>query len=389
MKIGIITLYYNTRNYGGVFQAYALTRYLCNQGHDAEQITFNNQRVVNYPKSLIEKLKVYGFGHCFKRFFQYPVEWMDRKINESLWNKYKTGIEKRSLKFKDFRERIPHTKVYTHDTIDEASDCFQCYVAGGDQIWNPKYWNPEYFLQFVKSKKKISISASIGTEHYTEEEQKFAGKLLSDFDMITVREESAKRLLKSTFDIDSTVILDPVMLLSVEEWERIVKIPEEDMDFSTPYLFCYLLGKNVKVYKKVEEIAKYLKLPIVYPSFVQGPYKKTEEQFGDVRLYSVGPEEFLYLLRNSSYIVTDSFHGSVFSVLFHRPFWTMPRYDSGKIVSSDRLYTFLKQMGIEERFFTIKERRDWEKDIVWNGVDSRLKKRIIETKKCIGGMLND
>lgn len=389
MKIGTITLYYNTKNYGGVLQAYALTKFLCNEGHDAKQITFNNQRMATYPKTLLGKLKVYGFGHCFKRFFQYPIEWVDRKINDNLWRRYKGKIEKRSLKFKEFREKIPHTKVYTHDTIFEISDCFECYVAGGDQIWNPKYWSAEYFLQFVKDKKKISISASIGTEHYTEEEQRFARRLLGDFDMITVREESAKRLLKSTFDIASTVVLDPVMLLSAEDWERIAEIPEETIDFSTPYMLCYLLGKNEQVYKKVKWIAKHLKLPIVYLSFAQGPYKKAEERFGDVKLYSVGPEEFLYLLRHCSCMVTDSFHGSVFSVLFHRPFWTMPRYDTGEMVSSDRLYTFLKHLAIEERFFSVKEERDWSADIDWNEVDCRLKEKIIETKKCIRGMLND
>lgn len=334
-RIGILTMYYNSANYGGLLQAYALTRYLNDNGYDAKQITYDFSKVtinINIPEGNRQNQKVLQ---------------LKRKIKKALveFDNSRHGIrnlrQKRIQACKQFRVGVPHTKeVYSVSTLKKSLQDFDAFITGSDQVWNPNGYRPGFFLTFVNGKEKIKISyaASISSQISTYASSTFKATL-KDFHAISVREKSDVETLKTITGRNIQWVLDPVFLLSKEQWNDTV---EEIRDLSNiKFLFCYFLGDSVQQRKSAQDFAKVHGLKLVTIPYLQMKFRHCDQEFGDIKLNSISPNQFLWLIQNAEYIFTDSFHATAFSIIFRKKFVVFDRAEHPEMVGRIRSITDL------------------------------------------------
>ena len=361
-KIGLLTLVgrkYNN-NIGAILQAYALQRIIKKLGFDCEIIDF--EPPIDMKNSLIMPLvasiKARGFKWTLLRAF-------DRLLRERERIKGCYDFKKAYLNF-------------TPQTFKDKDDLrhldYDIYIVGSDTVWSPKIHIKAlrvYLLEFVKNRKKISYATSIWYP-IPDRLCPIYKSLLRDFDFISVREETSARYLKECgIEIDPEIVLDPTLLLSKEEWKRISKPPEETVE--RPYIMFYDVHPTKGLISEVFSIAKKRGVNIVTNITAKyTPFMK----FNYPRVYSFySPAEFLWLVENAEYIITTSFHGTIFSVLFRKPFYSI----KPTISPANKIFDFLKKVGLEDRF--IRNPKDLKSkglndDINWKNTERRLKREV-------------
>lgn len=193
-------------------------------------------------------------------------------------------------------------------------------------------------LNFAKPEQKIAFSASFGISELPEKYKQKTTEALKTFKAISVREDSGKKIVEElTGRTDVEVLVDPTMLLTPEEWDKVSKKPEQ-LNFDK-YILCYFLGELSQQRKKeIERVAKENECKIINILDKKDPF------------YETGPSEFLYLEKNAFLICTDSFHSSVFAILYNRPFIVFDREDS-LVKMNSRLDTLLKKFELEDRWY--------------------------------------
>lgn len=324
MKIGILSLYYKNHNYGGQLQAYALCSYLNSKDSiECEQVSYN------YKCNQIKKI-----GLKQKLFSMYV---------KTIQNSVVKGLAQRTRKFEEFEHSIPHSKEYDSLTIDECNSLYDLIIAGSDQVWNTQYTDDTYFLTRFDKEKRCSYAASFGRNNLKELHGSKYIQYLKEFSFLTVREENAQTFLKEEGIEDCHIVCDPTMLLSTTFWEKQAIIPEVGSDD----LFVYLLGDSEENRKKIRAFANRHNLKIVYIPHVHFCYQKKDAGFADYEVFDAGPREFLGLIKNAKFIITDSFHCCLFSVLFQKSFWAIDR--GGKINLNNRIISLLNVVGLQER----------------------------------------
>lgn len=288
-KIGIIT-FHNAINYGAILQIYALSTFLLNNGYDCEVIDYQNEK----------------FKHNYKAFRVFSK---DLKGLISACIKIPNNFVK-NKRFKRFLVKNVHLsdKKYNISNIKLSNNEYNIFITGSDQVWNYILTNDyTYFLNFVKKpNKKISYAASTGSGSFEYGDINEIKKDLEDFDEITVRESELKSYMENNFNIKSEKVLDPVFLLSVDEWNKFIK-----NDSSPKYVFVYMLNEN-GVYDIAKKISNKLNIKVIC---VQNTFsKKIKAKYK----LNASVEEFLNLIKNAEYVVTDSFHGAAFSIIFRK-----------------------------------------------------------------------
>ena len=346
MKIGILTLPQET-NYGGILQAFALQRILRNMGHDA--ITIDRHKRKQYPS-----LKVHIAGYC-KRLFQH---YLQRKENVSLkWDPFISDQDYKAISEKTqafIKRNIKMTRwVYT-DQLAEI-DCeyqFDAYVVGSDQVWLD-YYCPSSFLDFVKRPgvKKLFYAASCGKQSFFNNSAKVAlcRELVESFSGVSVREESLLRPCKEKLGVDALWVLDPTMLLDRSVY---LEATECNVD-SKPVVFSYILDQNPEKDALVNAVATYMNLPVV-----NGNRKNSGKN-------AVFPsvDDWIQNIYRSEIVVTDSFHGTVFAILFKKNFITIGNNQRGIA----RFVSLLDMLGLKDRLLT-----DFDKRIISKLVYKRI-----------------
>lgn len=349
-KIGILTYYYNTHNYGGILQAYALTYYLNNYLFlDTKQICYSLEDERPFDKSYEEKNQKTVKRNTF-------LERVNIKIKLKKYNNtIKPHFVNRNKKFKQFEKKISHTDfVYNLSNISDCNDLFDVFITGSDQIWTFKWFNPTFYLEFANDdKQKLSYAASMGKSQLSVNETKYLQKVLSSFSAISVREKDLlSSISKCVPQLDSQLVLDPTLLLQENDWQNLVN----DNLIKGDYIFCYFLGEDKEAVKIIKQFSKRKKLKIVNIPFANEGFNITDFNFGDIKIYDAGPEDFLTLIKYSSYVFTDSFHASVFSLIFKKEFYCFER--NGIKGMSSRLYTLTQIFNCEERFCDTEEKRN-------------------------------
>ena len=342
-KTGILTLYYNNMNYGGLLQAFALPFVIQKHiGIPAEQIRYSQQNTdTDLCTSKSKKsLSIYQLGI---NFF-------------SALTSNKRSIRKES--FLEFMNDIPHSRnIYSHETIQQCNSNYEIFICGGDQIWNGEMVGEHldvYTLQFVnQGLKKIAYSPSVAISHMSKQVEDCLGKGLLGIDRISVREKRSLDILKRLSDKKIEVVVDPVLLLTKSEWleqSRPTKI-------NGKYILCYLLGDSITQRKAVEIISKRLKLRIVtFPHILNNVVRKCDLFFGDIKDYTSGPRQFLDLINNAEFVITDSFHACVFSMIFETPFIVFERNKpSEKGNMNSRIYDFLEEYHLENQLVNVEK----------------------------------
>lgn len=338
MKILIVTLYGNN-NFGNKLQNYALQEYLKKINKNNEVFTFvpkyHNIKTILY--NLIMKFDSRG-----KKFY---------KFNSNI-NYYKKKIDINNPK------------------IDESINYL---VYGSDQIWNTNFEGKYNFFygNCLEELKKISYAASFGMDYVDSNYIDFYKKSLKKFKAISVREDKGKEIVeKLTSRKDIEVLIDPTMLLSVDEWNKIIKKPKLlNRIGDKKFILNYFLGELSSDKKsEIDRIAKENDCFIINILDKNDPF------------YSCGPSEFLYLEKNAFLICTDSFHSSVFAILFNKPFIVFDREQKKVKNMSSRIDTLINKFKLKNRKFNGKSITSENLEHDYNEAYIILEKEIKKTE---------
>lgn len=341
-KIGIVTLYHNNNNYGGQLQAYAMQKLFSTDGCEAQLISFE----VHSSKYIIKRIQDLGLGKfvtnaCRKVVFR---EFVKRNPQGSQYSL-------RLKRFGSFGNSISHTELYSEESIETANESFDIFVCGSDQVWNPGWWNDIMLLRFAY-KPKYAYAASIGREVLGNADANLLKEALKDFKAISVREKQAQEILKDVLKKDIPLVLDPTLLLSREEWSRLASQPQ----YEGRYALLYMLGDNWNMKKEIYSTCKSLGIKVIEIALEKNLYYSAQMKYADVFICDAGPSQWLGWIQNASYVFTDSFHGTVFSVIFEKMFWSfMSGKKSNRKNINSRLYSFLALAGLSERLIPKKE----------------------------------
>lgn len=347
MKVGIMTMYHGNYNFGGQLQALALQHAVESLGHDCMVIDF----AMENKSSAYRKLFHTPLDILSKRIKQKALYTLKDKTNKEFHEKSSV----RRKRFKNFMDLIPHTDYCTSSTIhDLLKDEFDACIVGSDQVWNPQWWVPEYFLEFVSpGTKKIAYAASLSTDKLSDTDEKYIVDKTKEFAAISLREQGGKKLLEKFIAKPLSITLDPTLLFTKDYWDTVAVCP----NIQEPYVLVYFPGGKeeltLNIWHKFCE-QEGLKLA-TFPHF-QGKYDYTDEKFSDIRDYSSGPAEFIGLIKYARYVMTGSFHATVFSIMFNKQFVSF-RKEREKDTPTEMLRngSILKSLGIEERLV----RHDW------------------------------
>lgn len=310
IKVGTLT-FHIAHNYGAMLQAYALSIVVKKIGFECEVIDYRFPYIDSWSRiercnDLVEKYGVFG---GVMRFINRVIHGYYSKSNMH-------------IKFDAFeRNIIPHSKIIYRTKEELKNMPYDAILFGSDQIWNSGLTNgiaEEYIGGFecLSGTKKIAYAASCGTSDFQEESRTVYNEYLKDFYAIGVREESFQKTLLSR-GYDAECVLDPTLLLTADDWKKI--IPEEKEKHSNNYLLLYAFDENEKIYDLTREYAKKHGFQIVVVA-----YKEKSAMHGMTVRTDCGPLEFLSLFFYAKHIITTSFHGTVFSILFHKDFHCIP-----------------------------------------------------------------
>lgn len=356
-----MTFWWSNDNYGQLLQCYALQKYLRDLGHEAFLIRY---RDMSKPQSepLYQKI-VKAFN---------PIK-LYKFVRSKIIVKYvKNNINRN---FDSFRNEYIISTPIIYQSIDELRNCFpkaDLYITGSDQVWHDSLLNANtaaYFLDFGKdATKRISYAASAGRKYELAERNIFVN-YLKKFSAVSVRENSLKDLCLES-GINACVSIDPTLLLKVELYKAI----EKPLQVPQKYAFIYYLNveKSSEIYLK--SILEYLnEKKLILKSVSASGYIPARELIKTSKnIYATIPE-WLYLIDNAECVFTTSFHGTVFAILYHKPFLTIPLNNCHKD-GNVRFQTLLTSLGLENRIFNpnISVSKQMNQQIDWKEVDRRL-----------------
>jgi hypothetical protein len=324
MKIGIMTFWWSDDNYGQILQCYALQKYLCDAGHDTYLIRYDPRN--DYVKTSVLKkaLKVFN-----------PVKLINHLSYKKRLINNRREEKDNPRRFNNFREKYikQSEKIYySYDELVSNPPEADVYITGSDQVWNTFSLSFErarkklqaYFLDFGDSEtKRIAYAASFGKETIADDFIRAISPLLKRFDYISVREKSGLTICRQCGIENADWVLDPTLLLTADNYRSLYK-NEQPVSPGKPYLFLYLLGNKTRFsVETVYQQAKEKNLEVVY---VSGNVQMDKHK----KVYATIPQ-WISLIDNAEYIITNSFHGCVFSLIFHKPF--IPIMLTGKYVS--------------------------------------------------------
>lgn len=263
---------------------------------------------------------------------------------------FRKNVEERDRMFDAFASKCFHTSALAKNRteLEAMATGYSAFIVGSDQLWKMDSVEHEYYtLEWVPNEiRKIAYSTSIGVKYIPWFQVKKNQRFMRRFDYMALREQSACDLVYRLTGRKVKVVLDPTLLFTGEQW---MDIQKEEPLTEGRYIFCYLLGNNPTQRELIREVKQRTGLKIVALQHLDD-YIPSDEGFADEVPYHVGPQEFLNLIRHAEYVFTDSFHCSVFSILYRRNFFTFSRFaEHNKQSTNTRIDNLLHIVGLEER----------------------------------------
>lgn len=353
-KIGILT-FHRAVNYGAVLQTYALQHQIQNMGAEC--------KVIDYQCDAIED--------CYKPF-RIEKEQLFKSVLKLPFRYYWTL--KRKRRFQNFlNTKIHLTQRYSSSDLAACNSEFDTFITGSDQVWNSTLTKMDttYLLDFVRDPcKKASYAASFGFDEIPEALKNTYEKLLSDFRQISVREQQGADIIRKLLNREVSVNIDPVLLLSQQEWQQVAS-PVRQND----YIFVYTMEKTSTMINFIENLSQKTGCSIIW--FTMGLRRPIRE--GKVQYIHTGsPEQFVGYIAGAKYVVTNSFHGTAFSILFHKKFFVEYLPEPSK--ANSRLENILNLFQLKERLIL-----NGQNDLIQQGIDYNAVDRVLneERKKAI------
>ena len=307
-RIGVVSIF-DLYNYGNRLQSYAT----------------------------IEFLKKFGFKtRNIIRIKLYRTRRVIRDLLDLFFAKDKEAVSRKKLFMRFSTKNISKDLYYKAKALKN----YAYIICGSDQIWNYEFAGHEYFFGTIAPpEKRIAFSASFGVSEIPESKKEFYKKHLNEMKAISVREQAGVEIVKELTGRDATLLVDPTMMLSKEDWQKVSKKPR----FSVPekYIFTYFLGNVTDEMREfIDKVAKENDMQII----------NLEAKEPNNYWYSSGPSEFVWLIEHASIVLTDSFHGSVFSIINEAPFVVFDRVENIECMNS-RIDTLLSTLKLEDRRF--------------------------------------
>lgn len=328
MKKAYIITMHCPLNYGAILQTYAFQTYLESLGLEVEIIDYR-------PKFIVKKLSLmYVGGDQYKKNFLTRWAYRFFKAPSKIY---------RRMNFSKFGKNELHltSKYDSSEEIKKANLKADVFFCGSDQIWNEfsgANTDPAYFLDFVKNGGKKASYAASGNLPITDEVKYVTFPMINKLDCISMREHSTIESIQPFISKPITHVCDPVFLLCAEKWRLLYK-KQSSFPQRERYVLAYPMGNGVEAtIQKASELAKQLCLPLYLISDSQRKDSRAKYQL------DVDPYKFLFLLDNATYIVTNSFHGTSFSIIFRKQFWACVAEGSNQ-----RITSLLEKAGLERR----------------------------------------
>lgn len=353
MRILTLTTY-EGYNYGASLQAYALQHFLKLQGHDTAIIRFEPEYLMRY----------YAFWYVNpdSRLNANPITRMLYRIMK--WGQRRTTLKRKRV-FDYFNHQIlteTEQKWSSSEMLMHDPPKADLYLCGSDQIWNVLYEagrDPVFYLEFVKEGKKASYAASFSFLDLPKEHFVRIQRSLQKFDAVSVRELQGKELVEK-MGVDAAWVLDPVFLLSVSEWDSLINRKEilsyEPCDIKEKYLLIYDFEGNAKLKEFAINYSRRHNLKIFAIT------DRFPLCYADKNFKNAGPVDFIRMIKGCDCFISNSFHGTAFSIIFHKPFFVFNR-EKAKVNS--RMQSLLQLYGLEDRIVVDENEKsysiDWEK----------------------------
>lgn len=343
-KIGIVTLHGN--NFGSLLQLFSLIKVLEDEGYRPELIECKKNKFTKILNLFYKTITIlYQLFRCNERAKRYVFYMFHKRIN----NRF---IFTNEMANKFIKENIPYVEKTYMEWKKESRGNYLFFIAGSDQIWNTMKIVPDKFdyLQFAPISKRFTYAPSFGTEEILPYEEALIKKYIKSIKCLSVREESGRDIIERITGIKVPVLIDPVLLISRDRWEGYCK--NLNAEISKKYCFLYFIdlprndildncidycyAHNCSICDIINGDTK-----IQIPSSID---KKPSTPF-----------EFINYIMNSEFIITDSFHAIIFSIIFNKPFWAIQRnYNNGQDQSS-RIRHLLKKIDLEERYILLEK----------------------------------
>jgi hypothetical protein len=323
MKIGILTFFRS--NYGAILQAYALQQTLVELGHSAVLIDYPGQ--AEKTKDLfLPWLSLKGFILNFFTVLRYQQ------------------LLKRRENIQAFRRRFLHVSAKRYHSgmdLENGWADFDAFVTGSDQVWHPRSdndLNRSYFLGFVNQNQaiKISYAPSFGVSSVSESFRREIGNWVNDIPHLSVREETGRAIIEQMSGRSASVVLDPTLLLDRGQWNPVIVPPV----MSDPYVLVYSTSQRGLFSDLVKHIKNRVRLPVVVLSL----HSLNMIPMADRVIYDAGPGEFVGLFKRAACVCTNSFHGTAFSIIYRKPFWSVPHN-----TTNSRISDLLSRIALSDR----------------------------------------
>ena len=349
-KIGILT-FHRALSYGAMLQAYALQNFMLSLGIDNEIVDYNCKYMVDHYQKNFRVIQ----GNPIKGF---------------LWNLMTLNGIKKERKTRDafVKDHLILSKSYTADNIGCAKDDYCAFITGSDQVFSPTCvgFDPVYFLTFAKPEQKYSYAASIATKTIPENIKDEFRNRISDFQKYSLREQSGAEIVKDMTGKDAFVNIDPTLLLTKESWDKLAT----DV-LSEPYIFLFTVHKPKNLINYALKLSRKTGLKVIYLNKLKSIKDKNLEYMDPVTA-----DKFVGLIKNASYVCTNSFHGTAFSVIYHKKFIVETETCKGRNIRSEEL---LNHLGLSKCIMNAKD-SDINADSDWDYVDEKLKEEREKSK---------
>lgn len=352
-KVGIITIF-NVNNYGAELQAFATQKALQLMGYEAE--------LINYPfykneRHIVTKASKPVFAMPLKKRFE---EWAYPKITKAkILLQSNKNAEERIANFVSFHliNTLFSPEYRTIEDLYNTDRIYDAYIVGSDQVWNPGVYSSldPYFLKFApKDRIRISYASSFGVSSVPEYTKGYYRDALSGLDAISVREENAVQLVKELSGRDAQWVLDPTLLLNGEEWRKVAK---SMVGLPGKYILLYELTPCPYLKELALHIAKLKQAEVVR---ITKDAATVEKDGSIINVTNAGPAEFLWMFDHADFVVTNSFHGTAFSINFNKDFYVVT---PARMKNNSRQQSILRLFNLSERI--IKEGESLPGDNQW------------------------
>lgn len=336
MEKVLLTTVFSGYNYGSSLQVLATKTILKELGYDCRLVAM---------KSLIK-----GRDIRIKKLITILIRsWLIRgKNGANALSTYKGSYNKVMIgdsvtRFEQFTNEYLEPHYMSWNSMKRlAKECVACF-AGSDQIWNSStmYVDPMYYLRFAPAEKRIAFAPSFGRDFVAEYNKKKMSKWISDFAYLSVREDSGVRLIKDLTGRDAIHLIDPTLMVKGETWKKTLNLQDKQEN----YILTYFLDKpSESARKAIAELKETLKCEVIAI-----PYQFDDMSYCD-KVVPTGPIEFLDLINNAKCVLTDSFHGTAFSINLHTPFYVFGRNYGTAHSQNSRIESILKMMNMQDRF---------------------------------------